>query len=73
MMASGNLGTAKITSIDKRNWKVIGTGTNIPGTTTITYDNTKGYIWAANSPAKFTDSTHTKLMADERNYSFERI
>jgi uncharacterized coiled-coil protein SlyX len=74
MMASGNLGTAKITAVDSRTWKVIAIGiNNLPPATFITYDNTKGYSWNANPPAKFTDSTHTKLMADAQNYSFERI
>lgn len=73
IMNSGNYGTAKITSIDSKNWNVTAIGkTNVTSEQPITYDDTKGYLYYG-EPAKFTDSTHTKLLANANNYSFERV
>ena len=77
MMYGGNMGTAKITKVDSTTWNVTTSGNDTPGqqlpkgTTTIKYENNKGYSYNRNQPAKFTDSTYKKL--DGGNYYFQKV
>lgn len=76
MMYGGNMGTAKITTIDNTNWNVTTSGNDTPGqqlprgTTKIKYVANEGYYYNNNQAAKFTNSSYTKL--DGGNYYFSK-